>query len=276
MSRDWLFVRIPNPLRNNQNEDHSSRVLSTAVADLAGHLRLADPEGNWQFRRPDRSAGSNLGLWFHSTHEVLEELERRLRAHTAAHNWPVITDRYDPPTAKYRTSQTIRLADRLATESSEFALRLLQDGGPRPEERLPLATLHLWHLCALMAPADRAAFLFHFWQFGTDDLGPAGRVQLAAEADGYAATLLSSPPEVDGQVWERYVPAVRSVIGGRQDTGVPVNYLLYDHAQLTHDRLGIPTATAALGARALRGVLAAGATLPAFTAEARTLVLQSV
>lgn len=275
MSRDWLFVRIPNPLRN-RNEDHSARVVSTAVADLAGHLRAADPEGNWQFRRPDEEAGSNLGLWFHSTHEVLKELERRLRTHTAAHNWPVITDRYDPPTAKYCTSQTIRLADRLATESSEFALALLQEGGLDPRDRLTLATLHLWHLCALMAPSDRAAFLFHFWQFGTEELSPAGRVQLASEADGYAVTLLNGLPAVDGGVWEQYLPAVRSVIEGQQDSGVPVNFLLYDHAQLTHDRLGIPTETAALGARALRAALSAGVTLPEFAAGARTPVLQSV
>ncbi|MFJ6781925.1 lantibiotic dehydratase C-terminal domain-containing protein [Streptomyces yangpuensis] len=243
----------------SRSEEHVSRVVSTMAADLVGHLRAADPAGHWQFHRPGCGTGPELTLSFHSTAEVLRELERRLRSDTAAYNWPMITDRYVPPTDKYGTRQNLRVADRLATESSEFALSLLQDGELSAAEQRRLATLHLWHLSGLTAPGDRAAFLFHFWQFGTDRMDPAGRMELATEADTYAGALIDRPLDGDEALWERYVPAVRTVVEDPQEGVVPVNYLLYDHVRLTHDRLGIPVQTGALAARALRSALSAGA-----------------
>lgn len=274
MNRQWLFIRLPNPMRSH-SEEHVSRVVSTMAADLVSHLRFADPAGHWQFRRPDRATGSELTLSFHSTVDVLRELERRLRSDTAAYNWPMITDRYEPPTDKYGTRQNLRVADQLATESSEFALTLLQGGELAAAEQRRLATLHLWHLSGLTAPGDRAAFLFHFWQFGTDRMDPAGRVQLASEADAYATGLIDRPLDGGGAPWERYVPAVRTVVEDPQEGVVPVNYLLYDHVQLTHDRLGIPERTGALAARALRAALAAGAPVSTVLGGAGTRALQS-
>ncbi|MCX5410019.1 hypothetical protein OHA37_40040 (plasmid) [Streptomyces sp. NBC_00335] len=274
MTRQWLFIRLPNPMRS-RSEDHVSRVVSTTVADLVSRLRTADPGGHWQFTRPGPGTGADLTLSFHSTGEVLRDLERRLRSLTAAYNRPMITDRYEPPTGKYGTHQVIRVADQLATESSEFALTLLQDGELAASEQLRLATQHLWHLSALTAPGDRAAFLFHFWQFGTDRLEPAGRLELAAEADAYGADLIVRPLAGDVLLWDRYVPAVRTVIEDPQEGGVPVNYLLYDHVQLTHDRLGIPVQTGALAARALRAALAAGAPVTEVLSASGARALQS-
>src|SRR4051794_36561871 len=101
MNRQWLLVRLPNPLRSRP-EDHTVRVVSTMVADLVGRLRAEDPKALWQFRRPGPVGGADLGLWFHSTRPVLADLERRVRVQTAQHNWPLITQAYAPETAKYR------------------------------------------------------------------------------------------------------------------------------------------------------------------------------
>ncbi|CAL9419414.1 hypothetical protein SUDANB105_01813 [Streptomyces sp. enrichment culture] len=270
MNRQWLFVRLPNPMRSRP-EEHTARVLATMTADLVGHLRAEDPQALWQFRRPGPAAGPDLGLWFHSTEPVLKELERRLRAQTSEHNWPMITGAHLAETARYRTPRTLRLADRLATVSSTFALELLRDGPLDEEQRRCLAAAHLWRLSGLTAESERAAFLFHFWQFGTDLLAPAERAELAEEADAWALAPACRRLPGDAGLWDGYVTAVRELVAAGREDGVPVNFLLYDHVLLTHDRLGVAARTGARAARAVRTALAAGTPVPATLAGATAL-----
>ncbi|HLL37837.1 MAG TPA: lantibiotic dehydratase C-terminal domain-containing protein [Streptomyces sp.] len=270
MNRQWLFVRLPNPMRSRP-EEHTARVLSTMTADLVAHLRAEDPDALWRFGRPGPVTGPDLGLWFHSTEPVLKELERRLRAQTSEHNWPMITGAHLPETAKYRTPRTLRLADRLATVSSTFALELLRGNRLDEERRQWLAAAHLWRLSALTGEKERAAFLFHFWQFGTDVLAPADRVELAAQADAWAlAPVCGRLPGGEG-LWDAYVTEVRDLIAAGREDGVPVNFLLYDHVLLTHDRLGVAARTGARAARAVRTALAAGTPVPVTLAGATAL-----
>ncbi|KUO23038.1 lantibiotic dehydratase C-terminal domain-containing protein [Streptomyces dysideae] len=265
MNRQWLFVRLPNPMRSRP-ENHAARVVSTLVTELVGRLRTQDPEALWQFRGPGAGGEPDLGLWFHSAEPVLKDLERRLLARTSAYNWPMITSTYLPETAKYRTPGTLRMAHRLATESSSFALELLRDGGLGPTDRQWLAVAHLSRVSTLVPERERAAFLFHFWQFGTAGLAPADRLELAAEADARAAAPVDACVPGDAELWDGYLSSVRAAVATGRDDGMPVNFLLYDHVLLTHERLGVPARTEARAARTVRSALAAGRPLPtAFT-----------
>ncbi|WP_051735616.1 lantibiotic dehydratase C-terminal domain-containing protein [Streptomyces sp. NRRL B-3229] len=265
MNRQWLFVRLPNPMRSRP-EQHAVRVVTTMVGELVDHLRTQDPDAQWEFRRPDATGGPDLGLWFHSAEPVLKELERRLLARSSAHNWPMITCTYAPETVKYHSPGTLRTAHRLATESSSFALELLLDGGGDPAQRQWLALAHLWQITALVPERERAAFLFHLWQFGTDGLDPAERARLAAEADAPAGVPDGVCVPGDVALWDRYLSAVRAVAAAGREDVIPVNFLLYDHVLLTHERLGIPARTGARAARTVRSALAADTPLPtAFT-----------
>lgn len=263
MNRQWLCVRLPNPMRSRP-ENHADRVVATMVGELVGHLRTQDPDALWEFRRPDPGGEPDLGLWFHSAEPVLRDLERRLLARTSAYNWPMITGTYAPETAKYHTPGTLRLAHRLATESSSFALELLRDGALSAAERESLAVAHLWRTSTLVPERERSAFLFHFWQFGAAALSPAERARLAADADAALPDDACVPG--DPTLWHRYLSAVRGAVDTGREDGVPVNFLLYDHVLLTHERLGMPARAAARAARTLRGALAANSPLPtAFT-----------
>ncbi|MGW3291254.1 lantibiotic dehydratase C-terminal domain-containing protein [Streptomyces sp. NPDC001002] len=276
MNRQWLFVRLPNPMRSRP-ETHAVRVVTTMVGDLVGRLRTEDPDALWEFRRPDAAGQGDLGLWFHSSEPVLKELERRLLAHTSAYNWPMISGTYAPETAKYQTPGTLRMAHRLATRSSSFALELLLDGGLDPAQRQSLAVAHLWQVSRLVPERERGAFLFHFWQFGAAGLDPAARAAEAAEADARAAAT-DDDVRVPGApaLWEHYLSSVRDAVATGREDGVPVNFLLYDHVLLTHERLGIPARTGACAARTIRSALAANTPVPTpFTGFPGVTPLQS-
>ncbi|MFG2951602.1 lantibiotic dehydratase C-terminal domain-containing protein [Streptomyces adustus] len=276
MNRQWLFVRLPNPMQSRP-ETHAIRVMTTMVGGLVGHLRAQDPDALWEFRRPNAAGQGDLGLWFHSFEPVLKELERRLLAHTSTYNWPMISGTYAAETAKYQTPHTLRIAHRLATRSSSFALELLLDGALDPAQRQWLAVAHLWQISRLVPEREQGAFLFHFWQFGAAGLDPAERAREAAEADARAAA-----PAGDARVpgdpalWESYLSSVRDAVATARQDGVPVNFLLYDHVLLTHERLGIPARTGARAARTIRSALAAGTPVPTpFTSFPGVMPLQS-
>ncbi|MEU1194324.1 lantibiotic dehydratase C-terminal domain-containing protein [Streptomyces sp. NPDC005859] len=262
MNRQWLFVRLPNPMRSRP-ENHAARVVSTVLTELVGHLRAQDPQALWQFRGPGAAGERDLGVWFHSSEPVLRDLERRLLARTAAYNWPMITSAYAPETAKYRTAGTLRTAHRLATRSSSFALELLREGALGPADRQWLAVAHLSRVSALVPERERAAFLFHFWQFGTAGLDPADRLELAAGADALAAAPDDACVPGDATLWDGYLSSVRACAATSREDGMAVNFLLYDHVLLTHERLGVAARTGARAARTVRSALAAGRPLPA-------------
>ncbi|MHA4818918.1 lantibiotic dehydratase C-terminal domain-containing protein [Streptomyces aculeolatus] len=230
-------------------------------------LRAADPGAAWGFSRPARASGTHpirdLELWFRARTDVLADVNRRLHAAAAGHGQPAVTEDYAPPTAKYRSERTLRAAQRLATVSSDFALALLAAGRPRPAERLPLAAAHLRRVSALTTGDARAALLFHLWQYATDGLAPEHRLRLTAEAEAQARDFGNGHAPWDTHDLAEYADAVAHAAGrpgdgeGPGGDGVPVNFLLFDHAWLTHERLGISSATTALAAVAVRSALAA-------------------
>ncbi|RBM12337.1 hypothetical protein DEH69_20210 [Streptomyces sp. PT12] len=209
-------------------------------------------------------------MWVRSTPRVLADVGRRLGSAGEA------------AAPALRGGQP---AVELATAHSDFALDALRDGGLPPGGRLPAAVAHLRLLTGLLPTAERPAFLFACWLRDTGQLTPARRVDLGVRADRRAALLPG--PEAgfpgDGRLgdsWEHYVKTVRGIVadrrrgpggnaldgngdggnagGGGDGGGVSLNYLLFEHARLAANRLGIPRATAALAARALRAAGRAG------------------
>ncbi|RKN07369.1 hypothetical protein [Streptomyces radicis] len=199
----------------------------------------AGPEGEPEFQ-----------VWVLSTPRVLVDVGRRLRS---------------PGEAAAPALRGGRTAVELATAHSDFALDALREGGLPPGGRLPAAVAHLRFLTGLLPTAERAAFLFACWLRDTGQLTPARRVDLGVRADRQAGLLPG--PEAgfpgDGRLrdsWEHYTKTVRGIVADRRPGpeghgdggGVPLNYLLFEHARLAGNRLGIPRATEALAARALR------------------------
>lgn len=231
MRRDWFSFRIL-PTR------------TAVVGELVDHLHAADPAARWLFRRPAGVAW--LELSFHTVAGVGRELERRVR-HAGGDLGTV-----EPPAGR---------AAGIDHAASEFALALLRRGEPEPDATLPVTVCHLARVLSLVPESAHADFLFLCWQRRIRPLGATQRVDLGIAADRMATTLAE---RLDGvrpdHVWQRYARALRRILVEQPPTDlVPVNYLLFEHVHLTHDRLDIPVVVQALAVRALRTALTTGA-----------------
>jgi hypothetical protein len=115
-----------------------------------------------------------------------------------------------------------------------------------------LAVAHVSRLAELVPAAERRSFLFACWQEWSAAMTPSQRVALGRAA-------LRGLPDV-GKTEEplrRHHHTLHEVIATHRDPSpVPRNYLLFQHARLTHNRLGVPPAEAALAALVARGALA--------------------
>jgi hypothetical protein len=284
VTRNWLSFRLLKSL-SMDHDDHAALALPAVVRELVDQLRSADVDGRWFFQRLDGHPGPSLGLWFRSTTAVLHELEQKLRAESMKRDWPLTADHYEPQRAKYASRRGVELATRLAAASSDFALDLLDGGEPLPDAQLPLAVLHLEHLVELVPERDRRSFLFLCWQHWTAGMRPGQRIELGIHADCEAETVHRAVADIRmrehlDDSWQRYLRMIRGVTASRRPTDAPpMNYLLFDHAHLTHNRLGIPVAVEAQAARVLRAALGRGDAAPdpatSVTRSVRSPALQS-
>ncbi|WP_051966417.1 lantibiotic dehydratase C-terminal domain-containing protein [Kitasatospora mediocidica] len=264
MAQSWSFLRLPKPL-GTDTEDHVEQAISKVGPVLADRLRDRDPSVLWSFQRLADAPGSALGLWFHSADPLRQELEAAVRAVAASHDWPVAAEHGGRPADHHDSLPARRLAERLAALSSDFALDLLRDGRLDADRQFEMAVLHLGSLVSLVPARERASFLFTLWQHRSQAMAPAERVRVSEAARRQADVI---PVLLDGRldsgVWAGYTRAVDAIVSDVPlGAAVPVNFLLFEHAQLTHDRLGLSLAAETLAANALRGALADGLPLTA-------------
>ncbi|WP_410641675.1 hypothetical protein [Amycolatopsis sp. lyj-346] len=238
LTRNWAFFRVLGP-----SSAVADRRIPAIVPDLVAHLGTADDGGRWYFRRIHEPV-PHFGMWFHTRPDVLTELERRLGT------------RREPDT-------TGPGAD-LAWIASEFALGVLRDGVLPAAAQLPVAAYLLDRVAGLVPAADRRSFLFLYWEQWSRGMRPQQRLALAADADAQDAQSLRAAGEVF--LHDRHERAVRhylgslrqAVLGAPRTPDHPPAYLLFTHAHLTNDCLGITTATEAAAARVLRSALPGG------------------
>jgi hypothetical protein len=242
LPREWLYCRL------------SGTGLSE-LPELIDPLRAA--EDIWFFDPPADSHGPGLDLWFHAAPERLGEILAALRADGAVR---ITAERMTERPSAYPGARGVDLADELAAVSSELAVGLTAGGEPRPENGLTWAVRHLQHLVDLVPQRERRAFLFHCWQHWTIPLEPAHRIDLGvqAEIEAESVTRDTADPMTGPAAgpWGRYTEATRAIVPATGFTaGVPVNFLLFEHAHRTHGRLGLPLAVEALAARIVRAEL---------------------
>jgi hypothetical protein len=265
--RNWSFTRLLKPLWMDHG-DHLVHGLPVLVSTLVQHLRLADAGSLWAFQRLADHFGPNLGLWLYSRSDVLRELDWKLRAEAVKHDWPIMSEDYEPPTSKYLSNHALEVTAALANASSDFALDLLCDGELSGDVKLATAVLHLGQVAELIPDRDRAAFLFHCWQYWTADLSPSLRTRLAIHADCQKEKILRTAADIRRHEflidsWQHYIKVIGSTIMDyHSDTCAPASYLLFDNAHQTHKRLGIGAEVAALAARIVRCALTTGISTP--------------
>jgi hypothetical protein len=262
MNRTWLRVRLLAPPETGSPARHPPSIAELAPALICG-LRSMDAGAEWHFRRlaaPD----SCLEMHFRSHPAAIAAVESSLRRHCAERRWRLSEqDGAAWEQAAGVSRAEARLAGALSALSSDLALGLLAAGGPGAAGQVAVAALHLRLLTALVPPADRLAFLFQCWQDWGRSLSPRVRAELARTADEIAPDMtttmarLATAPRL-GPLWARYR---RSLLAHWESHGpggdAPRAYVLFQHAHLTHDMLGISPQEAAVAARALRSAMAA-------------------
>ncbi|MFF4754508.1 lantibiotic dehydratase C-terminal domain-containing protein [Streptomyces sp. NPDC002514] len=269
MTRNWLFVRL---LEHPASAPGAERALfPSLVSELVDQVRSADTDARWYFEPLEGRPGPHLGLWLFSRPGILQDARRDLDRAAAERGRSVVWDHYEPPMSKYLDHATVDLAARLATASSDLTLGLLRArsacGPLESVSGISVPFLHLAQLTELLAPEEGVPFLFQCWQHWSNELPAQRRAELSVlrrpaleRALRQLAGLRWAGAEYAGH-WERYALTVRSLVEGCTTTA-PVSYLLFDHAHLTHRRLGVDVADEALAAHALRTALRTGVALP--------------
>ena len=260
MSRDWLSFRLPR-LDGPFTDDHAARAMTDVVPALVRHLRAADSAGRWHFRRTDEGTSGELQISFLATPVVLGELEYRLRVHADRQGWPAVVV---PPPARPGPGDPgtePELGDHLSAISSDFAMELLGLGFD-PADQFRAAAFNLRFICGFLPEKQQLPFLFHGWQHWSRALTPAHRVELGERAAVESVHILriSAPDELRGhwrEPWNRYFDAVTASVSTHAAApNSALAYVLFEHAHLTHNRLGVAPSAEAAAARALRTALA--------------------
>jgi hypothetical protein len=120
----------------------------------------------------------------------------------------------------------------------------LQDSIAEPtrvtDDLLPFVASHLSSVTELINPCDRGGFLFHCWQSWAAPLAPEERVRLLGIARELGGRLSPCAPHdlAAGTVTHLRCPAPP--------------YLLFDHVNELHLRLGVTPAVRALAAQIVR------------------------
>lgn len=260
MTYSWIFCRIPAPPRADGRGGVTAGVPST-LPDLVRDFQGTDADSRWFFRRVDHPSAPALALWFGGGTRVLREIEERIQLQYAAAGRPIEFTHLPQRAPHHAYACDIEFTDELSTASSDLAFEVMRGSGYTPDEQLALAILHIRHLIALVPERERRAFLFQCWQVWTEELTPDQRTELSEQAGLEESAALFAvlappmPPPVADR-WYRYLVTLHRVTTGQWAAeGAPVNYHLFDHAHLTHGRLGIPAVTEALAARLVRASL---------------------
>ncbi|MFB7515231.1 hypothetical protein [Streptomyces sp. NPDC056144] len=166
-------------------------------------------------------------------------------------------------------------SDDVTLASKELAQAVAAEPALTADEQLALAVWHVRHVVALIPEGSRRGFLFQCWQHWTEGLTPDRRTALYDRTQAAGSALDDGPPAMSGateQAWDAYLRTLRRSVHAWNEQGAPVNYLLFDHAHLTHRRLRIPAVTEALAARTVRAALtASGADLQPIAVPAAAL-----
>ncbi|MEU6593900.1 hypothetical protein ABZ923_32600 [Streptomyces sp. NPDC046881] len=230
-------------------------------------LRAADPGSQWFFHRREDGGEPVADLWFHSYDTVLADTVDRLGAghgpDGSPSGWSSAAAPGVPAGLSGGSPAAGAPAVALASASSDLALAVLRDGVPTADAQRSLALLHLRTLAGLIPDGHRLGFLFLYWQAQATALSPGERIAVAQLAD---REIGERPWEPSGdfwpgehaeRAWRDYVRAAHALVAAESAAGGPVNYLLFRHARETHARLGVPAATEAFAARAVRAALRA-------------------
>jgi hypothetical protein len=117
-----------------------------------------------------------------------------------------------------------------------------------PDDLLPFVATHLRAVTELVGPGDRAGFLFHCWLHWTTALAPRERVGLLRIArqlgDRLEPCVLHGPAAAAEQRYRAALAHLRST--------APPPYLLADHVNDLHLRLGVAPAVQAVAAQIVR------------------------
>lgn len=261
MSRRWANYHIRTAERSIPE---ARAVFPSGLPEAVAALRAADSGSQWFFHRREDGV---VDVWFHSYDTVLTDAAGRLRTGRESGGSPLTwfsgSPRSTSPSTFSGSSAIEGLTVALASASSDLALAVLRDGRLSEDTQRSLALLHLHTLAGLVPDAHRLGFLFLYWESRATELSPDERTRIAQLADRHVAERTSEPSENIWRgehattSWRNYVRATRALVPGDADAAPPVNYVLFRHARETHARLGIPAATEAFAARAVRAALQA-------------------
>ncbi|GGU48674.1 hypothetical protein GCM10010259_44740 [Streptomyces daghestanicus] len=258
MARQWLFVRL-------YGAAGAATSLPPVLPRLARYLRSAAPGACFFFSRADGPAGPAVDAWVDCDPRARPEVVELLRARTGP-PWRLAVRQDVRRTADQALESGRDVTDELAAVSTAFALAVLPEGAPDPEEAFRLGVTHLRDLVGLLPEDAGPGFLFQCWQLWSAALPPRRREELAVEADVRAATV----PHPRSEARHAYLEGTRQVLRRGPAGGLPEPYLLLHHAGATHDRLGIPPAWGAAAALTVRNELTARpARLPATASGGR-------
>ncbi|GGT59529.1 lantibiotic dehydratase C-terminal domain-containing protein [Streptomyces purpureus] len=252
MTRNWLYCRLSGQAWADQGAALTPRLPAAVAGALAPVLN--GRAGHWFFH-PLREASGTPGteLWLDADASITQDVLTALLAE-ADRTGSRMFHRYEERAAAF--------TDELSMRSSAFALAVAEAGGLPVADRLTLAVLHLRHVAALVPSADRAAFLFLCWQHWAAGIDPDQRLALGrrATADGAALLELATALPVSlvggrrtADTWRGYLRTLDTAVSDQEvSCELPGTYLLFEHAHLTHRRLGISREAEALAALVLR------------------------
>ncbi|MGC4892198.1 hypothetical protein [Micromonospora sp. DT31] len=258
MTREVLKLRLHRPCGSAVVVREEATV-PTLVPALLRQLREGDRDARWRFRFCLDGSGG-VEVWLHGLPSVIDRLEQAVRLTQVPEGRIDVLSRHriedqDPVPA-------IELNELLSAMSSDLALALSTRATPEESDGVRLAALNLRLVCELLPSEDRGGFLFLLWLLGSDGATAGERLLMATRADEAASTILglSDPDTLDKDDrgdWCAYAQKLRFLVDEyRHRPGVLINYALFDHARLTHHRLGLSQTVEAVAARALRPAMA--------------------
>jgi hypothetical protein len=273
MSRTWLRVRLLPPQQTGPRARHAHRIAELAPA-LICRLRSMDADAEWHFQHLPAS-DPRLELCFRSHPAAIAAIADALRLRCAERGWQLDErdgEMHGTPVwerAAGVSHAEAQLAGALSVLSSDLALELLATGGFEAAEQVGVAALHLRLVTGLVPPHDRLAFLFQYWRHSGRSLAPSVRVELGGRAHEIAPDVASTTTRLAtaaryGHLWGWYGRSLLARWERYRSGGdaPPRAYVLFQHACLTHNRLGISPEEEAVAAMALRSAMAdAGAGL---------------
>ncbi|GAA1542902.1 hypothetical protein GCM10009730_59930 [Streptomyces albidochromogenes] len=259
MTHRWIHARVSAP-HGTGSGGITRPEPPESLLELVRDMRAADGRSRWFLHWTELGKNPEIGLWASSTQPVLREVESRLLKEVSPYGKAPVVEELREPVPHHPLACDIEFHDDVAMASSELALAVAREPVAPYDAQLIFTIWHLRHVVALIPEAARKGFLFQCWQHWTEGLTPAQRTELRDRGGPAAGALAEGLPAMSGETarrWDDYLRTLRRTANSWAAEGAPVNYLLFDHAHLTHRRLRIPAVTEALAARTVRAVLGA-------------------